>query len=106
MNPRLQSIFNKYYTENPKDFIDLIEIISENGLDKIENIIKELEKISPLVIDTGKIKLLVNRNTEAALSKKKDETTDIEIHSRNILNQYASILNNSSVAFKKEVTII
>lgn len=106
MNPRLQSIFNKYYTENPKDFIDLIEIISENGLDKIENIIKELEKISPLVIDTGKIKFLVNRNSESDLSKRKEETTDIEIHSRNILNQYASILNNSSVAFKKEVTII
>ena len=106
MNPRLQSIFNKYYTENPKDFIDLIEIISEKGLDKIENIIKELEKISPLGIDTEKIKMLCNRNTESVFKNRKEETTDIEVHSRKILNQYASILNNSSVAFEKEVTII
>lgn len=25
MNPKLQTIYNKYYTTNPRDFIDLIE---------------------------------------------------------------------------------
>ena len=37
MNSKLQNIYNKYYTENPREFIELIEIISEEGLEKIEN---------------------------------------------------------------------
>lgn len=106
MNPRLQTIYNKYYTENPKDFIDLIEIISEKGLDEIESIIKELERISPLGIDTEKIKMLCNRNNELVSRSNVEKTSEIETHSRNILHQYASILNNSAVAFEKEVTII
>ena len=108
MNPKLQSIYNKYYTTNPKDFIDLIEIISENGLEKIERIILELEKISPLNINTEKIKLLCNRKKDSKqeINNKNKETTEIEIQSKLIMNQYASILNNSSVAFDREVTII
>ena len=108
MNPKLQTIYNKYYTTNPRDFIDLIEIISENGLEKIETIILELEKISPLNINTEKIKLLCNRNEDFKqdISEKNKETTEIEIQSKLILNQYGNILNSSSVAFDKEVTII
>ena len=108
MNPKLQSIYNKYYTTNPRDFIDLIEIISENGLERIETIISELEKISPLNINTEKIKLLCNRNKDSKvdINNKNKETTEIEIQSKLILNQYGNILNSSSVAFDKEVTII
>ena len=107
-NPKLQSIYNRYYTTNSKDFIELIEIISENGLEKIENIIEELEKISPLSVNTEKIKMLCNRNKvyEHVSVNKNKETTEIELQSKLILNQYASMLNNSSVAFNKEVTII
>jgi len=108
MNPKLQTIYNKYYTTNPKDFIDLIEIISENGLEKIETIISELENISPLSIDTEKIKMLCNRTkeTKAATHNITKETAEIEEQSKLIMNQYANMLNSSSVAFKKEVTII
>ncbi|SDY94745.1 Transposase [Proteiniborus ethanoligenes] len=85
MNPRLQSIYNKYYTENPKDFIELIEIISQYGLDKIENIIKDLEKISPIGINTEKIKLLCNRNKDYILTNTNKEATEIEEYSKTIL---------------------
>ena len=103
MNPKLQTIYNKYYTTNPKDFIDLIEIISENGLEKIETIISELENISPLSIDTEKIKMLCNRTkeTKAATHNITKETAEIEEQSKLIMNQYANMLNSSSVAFKK-----
>jgi len=108
MNPKLQTIYNKYYTTHPKDFIDLIELISENGLEKIETIISELEKISPLNINTEKIKMLCNRNKDfkQTTKNKNKETTEIEVQSKLILTQYASILNSSSVAFDREVTII
>lgn len=106
MNPRLQSIYKKYYTENPKDFIELIEIISENGLVKVEETIKELEKISPLGINTEKIKLLCNRKEEQILRKREEETLEIEDQSRAMLSQYGCILNRSSSAFDEEVSIV
>lgn len=106
MNPKLQTIYNKHYTENAKEFIELIEIISEKGLEKIEEIIKELEKINPLGVNTEKIKLLSNRSKEEYSSDKKEENTEIESNSRAMLSQYASILNGSDVAFDEEAMII
>lgn len=91
MNSKLQNIYNKYYTENPKDFIDLIELISEEGLESIEKSIKTLEKINPLNIDAEKIKLLCNRKEEILIDKEK-KSTEIEEHSKSILNYYGSLL--------------
>lgn len=106
VNPRLQTIYNNYYTESPKEFIELIEIISEKGLEKIEETIKELEKISPIGISTEKIKLLCNRDMEEKIVNKLEKSTEIEDNSRDMLNQYASILNSSNVAFDEDVMII
>lgn len=105
MNSKLQNIYNKYYTENPRDFIDLIELISKEGLEKIEKTIKELEKINPLNIDTEKIKLLCHRKDEP-LEEKVYEDTDIEKHSKQILNHYGGLLKGSHVEFDKEALII
>lgn len=107
MNPKLHTIYNKYYTENPKDFIELLELIGENGLEKIENIIKELEKLNPNGINTEKIKMLSNRHQEdKEWTKNKERTTEIEEQSKLILNLYGNLLNNSTVAFHKEAKII
>lgn len=105
MNSKLQNIYNKYYTENPRDFIDLIELISKEGLEKIEQSIKELEKINPLGIDTEKIKLLCNRKDDS-LKEDKYKNTEIEKHSKLILNQYGNLLKGSSADFDKEALII
>jgi transposase len=105
MNSKLQNIYNKYYTQNPRDFIDLIELISEEGLEKIEEIIKELERINPLNIDTEKIKLLCHRKDES-IGEKTYENTEIEKHSKLILNHYGGLLKGSPVEFDKEVLII
>lgn len=105
MNPKLQNIYNKYYTENPRDFIDLIEIISQEGLESIEKAIKELEKINPMNINTEKIKLICNRKDEISIYREQ-KNTEIEEHSKSILNDYGNLLKNSSVAFDKEALII
>ena len=105
MNSKLQDIYNKYYTENPRDFIDLIELISDEGLEKIERTIKELEKINPLNIDTDKIKLLCLRK-EDPLEEKRYNNIEIEKHSKLILNHYGDLLKDSSVEFDKEALII
>ena len=105
MNSKLQNIYNKYYTENPRDFIDLIELISEEGLESIEKSIKQLEKISPLNINTEKIKMLSNRKEEMVIAQDQ-KNTEIEEHSRSILNHYGNLLKNTSVDFDQEALII
>lgn len=106
MNPMLHTIYNKYYTENPKDFVDLLELVSEKGLDKISKSIKELEKLSPTGVNTEKIKMLCNRN-EGSLNIKNDKrATEIEENSKLILLEYGSLLGNSCVAFEQEAKII
>ena len=105
MNPTLQTIYNKYYTENPKNFIELLELISEHGLNKIQNVIYELENLNPISINTEKVKMLCNRNIDEKITIK-ERSTKIEQYSRQILSSYADILNNSSVAFQEEAKII
>lgn len=105
MNSKLQNIYNKYYTQNPRDFIDLIELISKEGIEKIEEIIKELEKINPLNIDTEKIKLLCYRKDEP-IEENKYKNSEIEKQSKLILNNYGKLLGKSSIEFDKEALII
>lgn len=106
MNPTLQTIYNKYYTENPKDFIDLLELIGQKGLEKVESVIKELEKLSPIGINTEKIKMLCNRNEDEGKNIHQERTTQIEEHTKLILTHYGNLLKDSCVAFHKEVKII
>lgn len=105
MNSKLQNIYNQYYIQNPRDFIDLIELISEEGLEKIENIIKELEKINPLNIDTEKIKLLCYRKDEPIV-RNEHKNTEIERQSKLILDNYGKLLKKSTVEFDREALII
>ncbi len=105
MNPKLQNIYTKYYTQNPKDFLDLIEIISKEGLESIELAINTLEKISPININTEKIKMISNRKEET-IEVENHNNTEIEKHSRSMLNHYGSLLKNSSEDFDKEALII
>lgn len=105
MNSKLQDIYNNYYIENPRDFIDLIELISDEGLEKVENSIKKLEKINPRNINTEKIKLLCNRKEES-IKVDRYKNTEIEKHSMLILNHYGDLLKGPSVDFDKEALII
>ena len=91
MNPTLQTIYNKYYTENPKDFIELLELIGKKSMEEVLNAIEELEKISPIGINTEKIKLLCNRNEKEVKNTNKERTTEIEEHSKFILNHYGNL---------------
>lgn len=41
LNTKLQSIFNKHFLNNPKEFIELLDIVSEYGFEKIKKKSKE-----------------------------------------------------------------
>lgn len=106
MNPKLQTIYTDYYTQNPKDFIELLELIGEIGFHKIEKAIRKLEQLSPLGINTEKIKMLCYRQDEGIQMIKQTRNTEIEESSLLILKQYDRLLNHSEVDFYPEVKII
>ncbi|MFZ7130772.1 MAG: IS21 family transposase [Eubacteriales bacterium] len=106
MNPKLQTIYNNYYTENPKDFVELIEIISEHGLNKVIKIIDELQKISPTGVNTIKIKTLCNRDENVSYITNNERTTEILEKSKTILIEYGNLVKDSCVAFHEESKII
>ena len=58
LDNHIKNIYNKYFTLNPKEFLDVYEIILEKGLEIVQNAIDELEKISPTDISAEKIKLM------------------------------------------------
>lgn len=91
-SPRLSKIYTNYYIGKEKDFLELLELISINGLNIVEKSITTLLKINPTDINTEKIKFICNKNDDENeyIPNKDDE---IEIRSRESLNIYGKILN-------------
>ena len=59
LSPKLQQIYYKYYINNPKDFIVLLELIKEKDLDVVLKAIDELAKIKESIVNTDNIKNIV-----------------------------------------------
>ncbi len=102
--PELRNIYMKYYRGREKSFIELLELISEEGMDKVENAIAILEKINPTGIETEKIKTIAERGNNTPCSIKTTNLSDIEISSKKIMDIYAKILNEDS--FASEVSVL
>ncbi|MEG6616392.1 IS21 family transposase [Peptococcaceae bacterium 1198_IL3148] len=105
-NPRLQKIYHQYYIKKEKEFIDLIKLVLEKGLEKIEEAIKSLERISPLDISTDKIKAIVNR-TSPQVSLVVDNTKCSETTQKSIemLDEFNSLIPEASNKFKPAVIV-
>ena len=101
--PELKKIYTNYYIGNEKDFIELLGIIAENGLDRVAGAIDKLESIGFGSINTDKIKLLVQRNNTKVLSLSNKKDGQIEAYAKNIAKVYAELLNFPSC---KEAKII
>ncbi|SHK53350.1 IS21 family transposase [Paramaledivibacter caminithermalis] len=63
MPPELKKIYQEYYINNPKDFILLLEIINEKGIDNILKIIEKLNKMKKSLVTTDNIKSMAYNNS-------------------------------------------
>ncbi|HCC08044.1 MAG TPA: hypothetical protein DEP72_07825 [Clostridiales bacterium] len=96
MNSQLKNIFVYYYKDAPKDFVHLIELVSDKGLDKVLKAITHLRQ-KRIAINTENIKVLVNNTTIDYYTIKSDKVnSEIEEKSRNTLNKYKEILEYNS----------
>ena len=100
LDTQIKNIYNKYFTQNPKEFLDIYEIILEKGLNIVQNAIDKLEKISPIDISSEKVKLICNKQR---FEKNIDKSSDtISLASEKLLTQYKSLVPCSNVQFIRQ----
>jgi len=101
--PGLKEIYTSYYIGCEKDFIELLEVVSSKGMDKVRQAIAKLESISPGGVSTDKIKMIVQRDGKPEIKVIDKENDQIEAFSKDILTGYAAMLNLSTC---EEVKVI
>lgn len=57
--PELQEIYSKYYINNPRDFIVLLELVKEKDLKSVLEDIEKLSKIKKGLVNTDNIKNII-----------------------------------------------
>lgn len=105
-NPRLHKIYNRYYIKKEKEFIELLILISEKGLEKIEEAIKVLEAINPTDITTEKIKTICNRENSQVFRTNKGLENEIGQKATEMLKAFKNLIPASNEDFKKEAAIV
>ncbi|MFA7412774.1 MAG: hypothetical protein WCZ27_11085 [Tissierellaceae bacterium] len=59
LSPELQQIYQEYYTNKAREFIDLLELIKEKDLKSVVDAVEELEKIRKSLVTTDNIKNII-----------------------------------------------
>ncbi len=90
---RIQEIYNNYYITNPKEFLELLKIITEKDIKTVDEAILELETIGKKHVTTENIKNIVNQEKKDIYPNKNVEETD------EILENSLLILDKLSEAF-------
>lgn len=104
-DPKLHKIYNQYYIKKEKEFIDLLVLVSEQGLEKIEEAIKILETINPTDITTDKIKTICYRKVTQVARVNKDLETEIDHKAAEMLKAFQNLIPASDEDFEKEAII-
>ncbi|ETJ18528.1 Integrase catalytic region [human gut metagenome] len=95
MNKVLEEIYNKYFTGKEKEFVQLLALVGEVGLDKVEKSISMISKITSTSITIDKIKFVCQKNENIDFYKNylNDKESKIINNSVNMLNDYTQMLS-------------
>ena len=58
----IKNIYEKYYSNDPKTFLYILELIKKAGAGTVNSAIEELMKISPLDLSADKVGVIINQN--------------------------------------------
>jgi transposase len=104
IKPELKCIYQKYYEGREKSFIELMELISEEGMDSIKDAVATLLRIDPNGIGTEKIKTIVQRNAIVPDDVKSIDFSATEASSKKLTCELDRILNGESIG--SEVSLV
>lgn len=98
MNSSLKDIYHKFFKNEPKSFIALLELIGIYGIDVVKNTINILsQKLIP--VNTENIKMILNRNNEniSVETNKSNMQKEIEENSKRHLHMYDQIIGTTDL---------
>jgi len=104
IKPELRKIYQKYYRGREKSFIELLELISCEGMDRIKDAIATLLRIDPNGIGTEKIKTIVQRSVIVPEGTGSIDFSATEASSKEIVCELDRILNGESIG--SEVSLV
>jgi hypothetical protein len=93
MDSDLKEIYSKYFNNNERDFIKLIELVGNYGLLSVDNAIKNLQEVCPTNISVDKIEFIYSRKNDPKIIYLEDHNDEIINNSLNILNEFNNLLN-------------
>lgn len=99
MNSSLKEIYHNFFKEQPKDFIELLEIVGNHDITSVQNTINSLTQKS-IDVNVENIKMILNRNNDSSISSnipKSELQEEIEENSKRHLSMYDSIIGTSNI---------
>ena len=95
MSKELSNIYQKYFISKDKEFIQLLELVGDVGLEHVEKSISMIDKITPTSVTLDKIKFVCQRNEEIGFYEEYFKTKESSIinNSIHMLNNYAEMLS-------------
>ena len=93
MDSILKGIYSKYFSNNDRDFIKLIELVGTYGLTAINNSIKNLNEVCPTNISIDKIAFICARKDDPKIIYLEDHKDETMNNSVNMLNEFNDLLN-------------
>lgn len=92
MDSILKEIYSKYFSNNERDFIKLIELVGTYGLTAINNAIKNLNEVCPTNISIDKIEFICARKDDPKIIYLENHNDEIMSNSVNMLNEFNDLL--------------
>ena len=93
MDEHLKMIYTQYFKQNERDFIKLIELVGNHGVETVDNAIKIVEKACPTNVSIDKIEFICVRNDDSKVIYLENYNDDIMKNSINMLNEFNNLLN-------------
>lgn len=89
LSPRLQEVYQEYYINNPRNFIELLELIKEKDLKSVLDAVDKLKKIKSELVTTDNIKNIIYKlpRDDASLKTKDMSIQKASIEQITILNE-------------------
>jgi transposase len=101
---KIKKLYDTYYTNREKDFIELMQFIRDGvSLEEVEISIQELCKLHPSHVTTDKIKILCAKNRETSFGSTANakETIEIANHAMEHLRDYDQLFQTDSLESKE-----
>lgn len=92
MDNILQNIYKKYFKDNEKEFIQVIECVGKYGMTTTFNAIKHLEQACPTNISSDKIEFICGLKDDNKLICLDDYDDDIMKNSMQMLSEFNNLL--------------